>query len=176
MTRKRRMGKRELYLYELRKIIASHVTLKGFGKQNVANAIRAKEEFEKTQTILKRPTKIRKDKVWGFCAAAWIELLLDTDYHSKFKSYEQLKTTIWHLLVPVGYLNHISTDTEWIKLMNDYERDLRNWYYKSHQEEKEAIDLATALVQMRNMNDGVKSAMFRLLKEGRMDAENSNSN
>ncbi len=160
-----RIGKREQYQQELRRLIVEKVPLKGFNKQVVANAIAAKEEFERTQTILKRPTRISDSNVWGLCCAAWFDLLLETDYHSRFKTFKELEDLAWRLLTPAAYTNGIAADLPWINLWRDYEPLLRDWYYKSHQEEKQAIDFAVALIQMQKMSDGVKNAMFEMMKE-----------
>jgi len=145
--------KTKRYFTELKTLIDAEITLKNFNKEHVGNVINKALKWSRSQTILKRPPKTDARLCYYIACESWLERLLESDLHYRFKSPQAVEEFVWGVVSQIGWGLHINGyDTAYITLIQDFKPKLRQWWAQSHEVDNRTVELIGVLVALERLD------------------------
>lgn len=147
------MSKKKQYFLELKMLIDSEVTLKNFNSDLMRSIIDKALYWSKTQTIIKRPPKTDARLIYYIACESWLERLLQSDLHSRFKSPQAIEDFTWRVLSQAGWgANIYGYDTALIMLITEFEPRFREWWAQSHETDNRTVECIGVLMALERLD------------------------
>lgn len=147
------MTKTKRYFNELKALIDAEITFKNFNKEHVGNVINKALEWSRSQTILKRPPKTDARLCYYIACELWLERLIESDLHDRFKSTQAVEDFVWNVVSPIGWGLHINGyETAYITLIQDFKPKLREWWAQSHEVDNRTVERIGVLMALERLD------------------------
>ena len=147
------MTKTKRYFNELKALIDAEITFKNFNKEHVGNVINKALEWSRSQTILKRPPKTDARLCYYIACESWLERLIESDLHDRFKSPQAVEDFVWRVLSQVGWGVPVAGyDTAYITLIQEFKPKLREWWAQSHEQDNRTVERIGVLMALERLD------------------------
>jgi hypothetical protein len=147
------MTKQQQYFRELKSLIDSEVTLDHFNADFMRSIIDKAMGWSRTQTILKRPPKTDARLIYYIACESWLERLLESDLHSRFKSTQAIDDYALRVLSQAGWgANITGYDTAWVRLMTEFKPRIREWWAQSHETDNRTVERIGVLTALERLD------------------------
>lgn len=163
------MSKQKRYFNELKALIDAEITLDNLNADTMRRVIDKTLDWSRSQTIMKRPPKTDTRLCYYIACESWLERLIESDLHVRFKSPQAVEDFVWNVVSPIGWGLHINGyDTAYITLIQEFKPKLHEWWAQSHEQENctiERIAMLMALEQFDLKNEWVAEKVNELRTE-----------
>ena len=147
------MSKQKRYFNELKALIDAEITLDNLNADTMHRVIDKALYWSRSQTIMKRPPKTDERLVYYIACESWLERLLETDLHRRFKSPQAVEDFAWQVLSQAGWgVPVVGYDTVWIELITTFKPRLREWWAQSHEQDNRTVERIAVLMTLEQFD------------------------